>query len=344
MEYRTLGGSGIQVSRYCLGAMMFGEFANPDHDDCVRICHAAFDGGVNFVDTADAYSRGESEEILAKAIADRRDRIVVATKCFFPMGRDPNQRGGSRRWIFEAVEGSLRRLGTDYIDLYQLHRLDPDTDPEETLSAMSDLVRQGKIRAYGTSATRAEQIVECQWIAERRGLVRMRSEQPPYSIFTRGIETAVLPTCRRYGVGTLVWSPLNGGWLAGRYTRGAPPPAESRAAKNFYIASWWDREREEVARKFDLLDALEIVAKDAGCSLTHLALAFTTEHPGVTSSILGPRTREQADDLLAGLELRLPAHVLDRIDEIVPPGTDVDFSNTAPLNPDLTDAAKRRRP
>ena len=343
MEYRTLGGSGIQVSRYCLGAMMFGGGANPDHDECVEIVHAALDAGINFVDTSDAYSRGESEEILAKALRGRRDKVVIATKSFFPMGRDPNRRGGSRRWILEACDDSLRRLQTDYIDLYQLHRIDPNTDLEESLSALTDLVRQGKVRAIGTSTARAEQIVECQWVAEKRGLTRMRSEQPPYSIFTRSVETAVLPTCLRYGLGTLVWGPLNGGWLAGKYRRDAPPPAGSRAEKQFYMPMWWDRERAEVARKFDLVEALEKLAADAGCSLTHLALAFTTTHPGVTSAIIGPRTPDQAQDLLSGLDLRLPSDVLDRIDELVPPGTDVDATNTVPLNPDLTDVVKRRR-
>ena len=343
MEYRTLGGSGIQVSRYCLGAMMFGRAANPDHDECKGIVHAALDAGINFVDTSDVYSRGESEEILAKSLRGRRDQVVIATKSYFPMSRDPNHRGGSRRWILRACEESLRRLETDYIDLYQLHRIDPATDLEESLSALSDLVRQGKVRAIGTSTARAEQIVECQWIAERRGLERMRSEQPPYSIFTRGVETAVLPTCRRYGVGTLVWGPLNGGWLAGKYRRDTPPPADSRAAKQFYTPAWWDRERAEVARKLDLLEDLEKLAAEAGCSLAHLALAFTTEHPSVTSAIIGPRTPDQARDLLSGLELRLGSEALDRIDELVPPGTDIDATNTVPLNPDLTDTAKRRR-
>src|SRR6202167_1333648 len=220
MQYRTLGKTGIKVTPYCLGAMMFGGIANGDHDDCIRIIHKALDFGINFLDTADRYSPGESEEIVGKALKGRRGNIVLATKVHGPMGEDPNQQGNSRRWIMQAVEASLRRLQTDHIDLYQIHRPAPDTDIEETLSALTDLMRTGKVRAIGSSTFPASEIVEAHWVAERRGLARFRTEQPPYSILDRGIEREVLPVCERYGMGTLVWSPLGGGLLTGRYRKG----------------------------------------------------------------------------------------------------------------------------
>src|SRR5436190_4946877 len=226
MRMRTLGGTGIKVSPYCLGAMMFGAWGNPDHEDSIRIIHAALDGGINFVDTADVYSAGESEEIVGKALRGRRDDVVLATKAHSPMGEDPNMRGNSRRWIVREVENSLRRLQTDYIDLYQAHRPDSATDIEETLSALSDLVHAGKIRVIGTSTFPAHEIVEAQWVAEKRGHERVRCEQPPYSIFVRSIEKDVLPTCQKYGMGVIPWSPLAGGWLSGKYRRGMAQPTE----------------------------------------------------------------------------------------------------------------------
>ena len=240
MEYRTLGGTGIKVSHFCLGAMMFGPMGNPDHDECVKITHAALDAGVNFIDTSDSYSDGESERILAKALKGRRDRVVLATKCFFPPGRvglssrtgqHVNDGGGSRRWIVRAVEDSLRRLETDYIDVYQLHRRDWDTELEESLAAMTDLQRAGKIRVLGASATPAEWIVEAQRIAEQRQLARVRSEQCIYSMLSRKVEEGVLPTCHRHGVGVMVYAPLAGGWLTGKYRRNQPPPAGSRSGR-----------------------------------------------------------------------------------------------------------------
>src|SRR6201991_387769 len=220
IEHRPLGRTGVSVSKLCLGAMMFGAWGNEDHDESIRIIHAALDAGVNFIDTADVYSAGESEEIVGKALRGRRDDVVLATKAHSPMGTDPNMRGNSRRWIVREVENSLRRLQTDYIDLYQMHRPDPDTDIDETLSALSDLIHAGKIRAIGSSTFPAEQIVEAQWVADRRGYARFRCEQPPYSILVRGIEAAVLPACQRYGMGAIVWSPLAGGWLTGRDRKG----------------------------------------------------------------------------------------------------------------------------
>ena len=224
MEYRTLGRTGVQVSKLCLGTMMFGAWGNPDHDDSIRIIHRALDAGINFVDTADVYSAGESEEIVGKALEGRRDDVVLATKFYVPMGDDPNHRGGSRRWIISEVENSLRRLGTDWIDLYQVHRPDPDTDIEETLGALTDLVQQGKVRYIGSSTFPAGEIVEAQWIARDRRLERFLTEQPPYSILVRGIELDVLPTGQRHGIGILTYSPLAGGWLSGRWSADAHRP------------------------------------------------------------------------------------------------------------------------
>jgi aryl-alcohol dehydrogenase (NADP+) len=343
--HRTLGGTGLQVGVFSLGAMMFGRGAQGDHAECLRIVDLALDAGVNLIDTADAYSFGESEEIVGKALRGRRSRVLVATKVYFAMSRrDPNRGGGSRRWIAQACEDSLRRLGTDHIDLYQLHRLDPGADPEESLAALSDLVHQGKVRAIGTSAARADQLVELQWIAERRALVRPRSEQPPYSILTRGIERDVLPACRRFGIGTLIYSPLNQGWLAGRYRRQQEPPADSRAARGFVDPRYWDPTRPAVREKLERVEKLYMLARSAGLSLVELALGFAIEHPGVTSAILGPRTFEQARELLAAIDVRLPPGVLDAIDRIVPPGTDVDDANWRPVDSPLSEPRSRRRP
>jgi aryl-alcohol dehydrogenase-like predicted oxidoreductase len=344
VEYRTLGGTGLQVSAWSLGAMMFGRGANADLDECRAIIDLALDSGVNLIDTSDAYSFGESEEILGKALRGRRDRVLVATKAYFAMSRrDPNRAGGSRRWLLQACEESLRRLGTDWIDLYQLHRIDPRTDPEETLGALSELVSQGKVRAIGTSGSRAEQLVELQWLAERRALARPRSEQPPYSILTRGIERDLLPVCRRYGIGALVYSPLNQGWLAGKYRRGEAPPGDSRAAKGFVDPRYWDPGRADVRDKLARVERLEVLAREAGLSIVQLALAFAIEHPAVTSAILGPRTLEQARELFAVGDLRLTPDLLDAIDAVVPPGVDVDDANWRPVNPELTDPERRRR-
>ncbi|MGI5237605.1 aldo/keto reductase [Dactylosporangium sp. CA-139066] len=335
MRYRTLGRTGIQVSPYCLGAMMFGAIGNPDHDDSIRIIHKALDAGINFVDTADVYSRGESEEIVGKALKGRRDRVVLATKVHGAMGDDPNQRGASRRWIMAEVEHSLRRLQTDHIDLYQIHRLDPTVDLEETLSALTDLVRAGKVRAIGSSTFPASAIVEAQWAAERRGLERFRAEQPPYSMLDRGIEREILPVAQRYGMGTLVWSPLAQGMLTGRFRKGQEAGTH-RAGLPF------KHYRDE--RRLDAVEALVGLAERAGHSLTHLAMAFAVAHPGVTSAIIGPRTMEQLDDLLAGADLVLDDKILDEIDEIVPPGTDAGRLDMAYAPPEMQQATLRRRP
>jgi aryl-alcohol dehydrogenase-like predicted oxidoreductase len=334
LKYRTLGRTGMKVSPYCLGAMMFGGMGNADHDDSVRIIHTALDAGINFVDTADAYSAGESEEIVGKALLGRRDDVVLATKAHLPMGDDPNHRGNSRRWLVREVEDSLRRLQTDHIDLYQVHRPDPETDVEETLSALSDLIHSGKVRAIGSSTFPASESVEAQWVSERRGLERFRSEQPPYSILDRGIEREVLPTCERYGMGTLVWSPLAGGMLTGRYRKGQEADT---LRSQFGFAHMSDE------RRLDAVEQLIPLAEKAGLSLTHLAMAFVLAHPGVTSAIIGPRTMAHLDDLLAGADVSLDDEVLDRIDEIVPPGTDVSPLAMAYATPAIGTVALRRR-
>ncbi len=336
MQYRTLGKTGIKVSPYCLGAMMFGAGGNPDHDDCIRIIHKALDFGINFVDTADRYSAGESEEIVGKALKGRRDKIVLATKVYGPMGDDPNQQGNSRRWIVQEVENSLRRLQTDHIDLYLIHRPSPDTDIEETLSVLTDLMRAGKVRAIGSSTFPASEIVEAQWVAERRGLARFRAEQPPYSILDRGIEREVLPVCERYGMGAMVWSPLAKGMLTGRYRKGQKLPDSLRAK---YMPRQMSDER-----NLDAVEQLIPLAAEAGMSLTHMAMAFVMTHPGVTSAILGPRTMQHLDDLLAGAEVRLTDEVLDRIDQIAPPGSDVGLNEAAYNPPAILKADLRRRP
>src|SRR5882724_651715 len=342
MRRRTLGGTGMSVSEFALGAMMLGPWGTADHDEGVRIIHAALDAGINFVDTADVYSAGESEEIVGKALEGRRDDVVLATKAHSPMGRDPNMRGNSRRWIVREVEDSLRRLRTDYIDLYQMHRPDPDTDIDETLSALSDLVRSGKVRAIGSSTFPADQIVEAQWVAERRGHMRFRCEQPPYSVFVRGIEAAVLPACQRYGLGVIAWSPLAGGWLTGRYRKDADVDMSTGRARR--IPQRFDPALPGNAAKLTAVEELIKIAADAGCSLTHLALAFVVAHPGVTSAIIGPRTMDQLTDLLAGASVTLDDAVLDRIDQIVPPGMNLNPADAGWQPSALTDPAVRRRP
>ena len=336
MQYRALGRTGIKVTPYCLGAMMFGKMGNADHDDCIRIIHKALDFGINFIDTADRYSRGESEEIVGKALKGRRDHIVLATKVHGPMGEDPNSQGNSRRWIMQAVEASLRRLQTDHIDLYQIHRPSPETDIEETLSAFTDLMRAGKVRAIGSSTFPASQIVEAQWAAERRGLARFRTEQPPYSILNRSTEREVLPVCQNYGMGTLVWSPLAKGMLTGRYRKGQPLP-DSLRAKTF-------PEQMADERNLDAVERLIPLAEAAGLSLTHMGMAFVMAHPGVTSAIIGPRTMPQLDDLLAGAGVALSDEILNRIDEVVAPGTDAGRMGAVYVPPAVTQASLRRRP
>jgi aryl-alcohol dehydrogenase-like predicted oxidoreductase len=342
MRYRPLGGTGIDVSAYCLGTMMFGAIGNTDHDDCIRIVHAALDAGINFVDTADMYSSGEAEQIVGKALRGRRDDVVLATKVHFPMGEGRNRGGNSRRWIVQEVDASLRRLQTDWIDLYQVHRPDPATDIEETLSALGDLVHQGKIRAFGCSTFPAHELVEAHHVAERRGLMRFRTEQPPYSILARGIETAVLPVCARYGIGVLTWSPLAWGFLTGRYRKGQDVDLTSGRAA--LAPDRFDPSLPAIGAKLDAVEALVSLADDLGWTLPELAVAFPLAHPAVTSVIIGPRTREQLEALLAGAERELDDATLDRIDEIVPPGTDLASVVGGWTPPSLTDPHLRRHP
>jgi aryl-alcohol dehydrogenase-like predicted oxidoreductase len=326
LRYRVLGGTGIEVSVHCLGTMMFGAIGNPDHDDCVRIVHAALDAGI---------------KIVGKALQGRRDDVVLATKVHFPAGEGPNRGGNSRRWIVHEVEQSLRRLRTDWLDLYQVHRPDYTTDVEETLSALTDLVRAGKIRAFGCSTFPPADIVEAYHVAERRGLQRFRTEQPPYSLLARGIETSVLPTCARLGMGVLTWSPLAAGFLSGRFRRGKEIDMTSgRAALQ---PQRFDPSLPVNQRKLDAVEQLVEIADDLGCTLPDLAIAFAAAHPAVTSVITGPRTMDHLTATLKGASVTLDDDALDRIDKIVPPGVDLYRADSAWSPPWLTDARLRRR-
>jgi len=340
MEQRTLAGTGVHVSPLCLGAMMFGAWGEPDHDAAIRIVHRALDGGINFIDTADVYSRGESEEILGKALGGgRREKVVLATKFHGTMGDDPNQAGNSRRWIMQEVEDSLKRLQTDWIDLYQVHRWDPWTEHEETLGALSDLVAQGKVRYIGSSTYPAKEIVRAQWVARERRLQRFVCEQPPYSILARGVEADVLPACRDFAMGVIAWSPLAGGWLSGRWRKGAADLTSRRSAM---IPQRYDLSIPANQAKLDAADALARLADEAGLSLIHLALAFVIRHPAVTAAIVGPRTIEQLESQLGATEVQLDAELLDRIDEVVAPGVTLNPTDAGWTNPALAADARRR--
>jgi aryl-alcohol dehydrogenase-like predicted oxidoreductase len=338
MQYRPLGRTGVQVSNLCLGTMMFGAWGTKDHDESIRIIHRALDAGVTFVDTADVYSQGESEEIVGKALKGRRDDVVLATKFFMPFDDDPNHRGGSRRWIMQAVEHSLRRLGTDHIDLYQMHRYDPAVDLDETLGALTDLVRAGKVRYIGHSTFPASALVDAQYIARDRGRERFVTEQPTYSILTRNIEHEILPLTQRYGMGVLSYSPLAGGWLSGRYRKDehTGPTSQARPGQRF------DMSQPENQRKLDAADALAKIAGQAGVSLIELAIAFVLRHPAVTSAIIGPRTMEHLESQLAAADIELTDDVLDRIDEIVPPGVTINPADNGWASPSLQPSARRR--
>jgi aryl-alcohol dehydrogenase-like predicted oxidoreductase len=345
MDYRPLGRTGISVSQMCLGAMMFGAFGNSDHDDAIKIIQRALDAGINFIDTADGYSAGESEVILGQALAGgRRESVVLAVKFGVPFDEDPNHRGASRRWITEAVEGSLRRLQTDWIDLYQVGVPDRNTDIDETLSALSDLVHAGKIRSFGASKVPASEIVEAQWTAERRGHERFRTEQPPYSMLTRAIEYDVLPACLRHGMGVMTYSPLAGGWLSGRYRKGQVVSGPGSAARSRRFPGAYDSANPANAAKLDAADALGALADEAGISLIQMAVAFATRHPAVTSAIIGPRTMDHLDAYLAADGIDLPSDLLDRIDQIVPPGVTINVAdNMWGFGTPALSAASRRR-
>lgn len=345
MQYRTLGGTGIEVSVLCLGTMMFGAWGNTDEAECHKMVHTALDAGVNIVDTADVYSFGQSEEFLGRALAGRRETVILATKGHNPMPGDPldrNRSGNSRVWITRAVEASLRRLGTDYLDIYQVHRPDPRTDIDETLGVLSDLIRQGKIRAIGTSSFPAEQLVDAQWVARERGRERFTMEQLSYSILARHGESAVLPVAERHTLGTLIWSPLNGGWLTGKYRKGETPHGESRALR--LGGEHFDFREESIReRKLDAVEQLATIADDAGLSLIHLALGFVLSHRAVTTAIMGPRTEQQLAGQLGAGDVVLPADILDRIDEVVAPGTALNPADVGYEAPALTNPTLRRR-
>ena len=339
MNHRLLGRTGVKVSPLCLGTMMFGAWGNKDHDDSIRIIHRALDAGINFIDTADVYAAGESEEIVGKAISGRRDNVVLATKVHAGMGADVNQRGNSRRWIMSEVESSLKRLNTDWIDLYQMHRADPNTDIDETLRALDDLITQGKIRYAGSSTFPAAEIVEAQWCAREHHFARFVTEQPPYSILTRHVEADVLPVCKRHHMGVLTWSPLAGGWLSGKWRRNSTPNDSHRAGRT---PQRFDLSSEGNQRRLDAADALATLAEENGLSLVHMAIAFVLRHPAVTCAIIGPRTMEQLETQLGADSVTLSDAILDKIDEIVPPGVTLVPSDISWTNPALKADARRR--
>jgi len=321
MEYRNLGRTGVKVSPLCLGTMMFGRRGNPDHQDCIRVIHRALDAGINFVDTANVYSSGESEKIVGEALKGRRHEVVLATKVHGVMGPGPNDRGNSRVHILREVENSLRRLQTSYIDLYQMHRADPDTPIEETLRALDTLVRDGKVRYVGSSTFAAWELVESYWVSDRHNLARFECEQPPYSIFVRGIEKDVLPVCAKYRTAVIPWSPLNRGWLAGKYRKGQQVDPESRAGRSDPFIDMPDSP--SGAKKLDLVEELIPMAQEIGANLAQYALAWTLINPTVTAPIIGPRVMEQLEDNLGALDVSIPEEHLKRLDDLVPPGTDV---------------------
>ncbi|MFY1701777.1 aldo/keto reductase [Micromonospora sp. WMMA1923] len=339
MQYRTLGRTGVQVSTLVLGAMNFGALARTSQDEATAIVDAALDAGVNLIDTADRYSQGESEELVGRAIAGRRDDIVLATKATLPMDDTRNHRGSSRRWLYTALDNSLRRLGVDHVDLYQIHRWDPTTSDEETLSALTDLQRAGKIRYFGCSTFPAYRIVQAEWAAREHRLSRYVTEQPSYSILQRGIETHVLPVTEQYGLGVLAWSPLASGWLSGAVRAGR----EITTHRADVLPQRFDLTVEANRARLDAVEQLAKVADEAGLTLIQLALGFVTAHPAVTSAIIGPRTTDHLRSQLAAADTVLPADVLDAIDAIVSPGVDLapDEKNDTP--PALLDPALRRR-
>jgi aryl-alcohol dehydrogenase-like predicted oxidoreductase len=340
MEYRHLGRTGVAVSPLCLGAMMFGAWGTKDHDASIRVIQRALDAGINFVDTADVYSAGESEEIVGQALAGgRRDRVVLASKVGFPMGDDHERLGASRRRIVRGVEDSLQRLGTDWIDLYQVHRPDPHTDIDETLGVLSDLVHQGKIRYFGHSDFSPSQIVEAQWTSERRGRERFRCEQPPYSILTRAIEHDVLPTCKRCGLGVICFSPLAGGWLSGRYRANTELQGP---ASSFRPPARFDMRDPANQRKLEAAEQLAQLADEAGMSLIEMAVAFVLRHPAVTSAIIGPRTMEHLESQLGTADIVLSDEVLDRIDAINPPAVTINVADNGWTQPSLQPEWRRR--
>ncbi|MFD7683586.1 aldo/keto reductase [Streptomyces sp. NPDC060187] len=339
MQYRTLGRTGVQVSSLALGAMNFGRVGRTTQDEATAVVDAALEGGINLVDTADMYGDGESEEMVGKAIAGRRDDIVLATKAGLPMGDDPNRRGSSRRWLVTELDNSLRRLGVDHVDLYQIHRWDPQTSDEETLSALTDLQRAGKIRYFGSSTFPAHRVVQAQWAAREHRLGRYVTEQPSYSILQRGVEAHVLPVTEEYGLGVLVWSPLASGWLSGAVRAGR----EITTSRSAAMPQRFDLSVPSNRARLDAVERLAVVADEAGLTLIQLALGFVTAHPAVTSALVGPRTTDHLHAQLAAADTVLSADVLDAIDAIVAPGTDLAAHEKFDTPPALLDPALRRR-
>jgi aryl-alcohol dehydrogenase-like predicted oxidoreductase len=339
MPYRPLGRTGVQVSTLVLGAMNFGKIGNTTQDEATAIVDAALEAGINVIDTADRYSAGESEEMVGKAIAGRRDDIVLATKVWSPMSEERNHQGSSRRWLVTELDNSLRRLGVDHVDLYQIHRWDPTTSDEETLSALTDLQRAGKIRYFGTSTYPAYRLVQAQWAAREHRLGRFTTEQPGYSILQRGVETHVLPVTQEYGLGVLAWSPLASGWLSGAVRAGQ----EISTNRSKVLPQRFDLGIPSNQARLEAVEKLAKVADQAGLTLIQLALGFVTAHPGVTSAIIGPRTLEHLHSQLAAADTVLSADILDAIDEIVAPGTDLAAHEKFDTPPALLDPALRRR-
>ncbi|RQX17651.1 aldo/keto reductase [Micromonospora ureilytica] len=339
MQYRTLGRTGVQVSTLALGAMNFGKLGQTTQDEATAIVDAALEAGINLIDTADMYSQGQSEEMVGKAIAGRRDDIVLATKAGMPMGDERNQRGSSRRWLVTELDNSLRRLGVDHVDLYQIHRWDPTTSDEETLSALTDLQRAGKIRYFGSSTFPAYRIVQAEWAAREHHLSRYVTEQPSYSILQRGIEAHVLPVTEQYGLGVLAWSPLASGWLSGAIRAGR----EITTSRSVLLPARFDLSVPANQARLGAVERLATVADEAGLSMIQLALGFVTAHPAVTSAIIGPRTMEHLHAQLAAADTVLPNDVLDAIDAIVAPGVDLAADEKFDTPPALLDPARRRR-
>ncbi len=339
MQYRTLGRTGVQVSTLVLGAMNFGEIGRTTQDEATAMVDAALEAGINLIDTADMYSQGQSEEMVGKAIAGRRDDIVVATKANMPMGDERNHGGSSRRWLVTELDNSLRRLGVDHVDLYQIHRWDPSTSDEETLSALTDLQRTGKIRYFGSSTFPAYRLVQAEWAARANHFGRYVTEQPSYSILQRGIETDVLPVTEEYGLGVLVWSPLASGWLSGAIREGR----EITTSRSTLMPARFDTAVPSNRAKMDAVEKLATLADEAGLTMIQLALGFVTAHPAVTSAIIGPRTVDHLHSQLAAADTVLSADVLDAIDAIVPAGVDLAPQEKFDTPPALLDAALRRR-
>ncbi|GAA2273736.1 aldo/keto reductase [Nonomuraea roseoviolacea subsp. roseoviolacea] len=339
MQYRTLGRTGVHVSSLALGAMNFGAIGRTTQDEATAIVDAALEAGVNLIDTADMYGQGDSEEMVGKAIAGRRDDIVLATKAGMPMGDERNHQGGSRRWLFTALDDSLRRLGVDHVDLYQIHRWDPSTGDEETLSALTDLQRAGKIRYFGSSTFPAYRIVQAQWAAQSHHLSRYVTEQPSYSILQRGIEAHVLPVTEQYGLGVLAWSPLASGWLSGAIREGR----DITTHRSTILPQRFDLSLPANRARLDAVERLAKVADEAGLTMIQLALGFVTAHPAVTSAIIGPRTLDHLRAQLAAADTVLSADVLDAVDAIVAPGVDLAAHEKFDTPPALLDPSLRRR-